>query len=144
MNFSAGRPTDSIFISRKLRYERLWPLDTLSLSSSTRENFAPFAQLFRRARARLLRCLIFNSPVRGQTTGVRGEGGLSGALLSTPGAPFCPPSYLSFSLARSPFLGGNPSRRSAAPAFFPSINRNSLGDPTDVSVVIRTGISLDC
>lgn len=67
---------------------------------------------------------------------------LHSTTLASPSS-FHSPSRLTFPPFR-PFLGNNPSRHSAAPVFFPSINRNSLGDPTGVSIVIRTGISLGC
>lgn len=119
----------TIFISRKVRYEtRLRPTSRALLHSAIREKLHPFLATIPPSASR---------------------GGWFSILLSSrtnrlhhrlPGALKHPqrsrPPFPSFS-------HGNPSRHST-PAFFPSINRNSLGDSAGVGVVIRTGISLDC
>lgn len=109
----------TIFISRKFRYETWLRPTSLALYSVPpfAKNFIPFSQLF--CRACLSRWLIFNSPLRGQTACTTGFL-VHSSITGVPALPFSPPS-----------LTGNPSRHST-PVFFPSINRNSLGDSAGV------------
>lgn len=102
------------------------PLALYSIPPSAK-NFIPFLQLFRRAPLAVADFQFSSSRTN------RLHHRLPGALKHPRRSR---PPFLSFS-------HGNPSRHST-PAFFPSINRNSLGDSTGVGVVIRTGISLDC
>lgn len=102
------------------------PLALYSIPPSAK-NFIPFSQLFRRAPLAVADFQFSSS--RTNRLHHRLPGALEHPRRSYP---------LFFSSSH-----GNPFRHSTL-AFFPSINRNSLGDSAGVGVVIRTGISLDC
>lgn len=104
------------------------------LRPAVREKLHPFLATILPS-AHLSRWMIFNSPLRGQTACTTGFSVHS----STPVVSFLP-----FFISVFLLLSHGNSPRHSTPVFFPSINRNSLGDPASVGVVIRTGISLDC
>jgi len=121
-----GRRLTSLFSAKFDTKHGPQPFPYASSHFTVREKLHPFLATIPRVRPS--RWLIFNSLLREQTA-------RTASFPTQSEHPRVPP-LLSLVLLNPP--------RHSTPAFFPSINRNSLGDPAGVGVVIRTGISLDC